>query len=120
MPHPIANAGVLNVLKFRANGAGVNLIEQRDHFAQPHLAIIEKEFGRKRVVEILVAKAEFAKAEQWVLRSFFRQWIYTRDGVTENARRVNKRIDAWVQRTSANSSTRLGGGRCDAPGSFAV
>ena len=44
MPHPIADPGVLNVLEFRANGAGVNLIEQRDHFAQGHLATVEKEF----------------------------------------------------------------------------
>jgi len=120
VPHPIANASVLNVLKFRANGAGVNLIEQRDHFAQPHLTIIEKEFGRNRVVEILVAKSEFAQAEQWVLRPFFRQWIYARDGVTENAIGVNERIDARLQRTFAQFTPRFGGYRFNCRAIFAV
>ena len=44
VPYPVANTGVLDVLKFGANRAGVNLIEKRDHLPQRHLAIVEKEF----------------------------------------------------------------------------
>ena len=59
--HPIADARVLDVLKFRADGVGINLLEQRDHLAQRHFLIVEKEFRRDLEIEILLAETEFAQ-----------------------------------------------------------
>jgi hypothetical protein len=52
----------LDVLKLRANRIGINAFQQRDHFAQGHLATVEKEFGRDLEVEVLFAEAELAQA----------------------------------------------------------
>ena len=44
MSHPITDPRVLNVLKLSSDRTGIDAIEQRDHFAQRHLPIIEKKF----------------------------------------------------------------------------
>ena len=44
MPHPVTDAGVLNVHELGANRVGINLLQPRDHLAQRHLFVVEEEF----------------------------------------------------------------------------
>src|SRR5438034_9474299 len=72
------------------------------------------------MVQVLIAKAEFAQGEQRVLRPFFRQWIHPRIGVTENAIGINESIDARLQRTFAQIASRFCWGDCDGRAILAV
>ena len=45
VPHPVADARVLDVHELGADGAGINLLEARDHLAQRHLLVVEEELG---------------------------------------------------------------------------
>ena len=93
MANPVANARILNVHELGADRVGINAFERRDHLAQRHLAIVEKEFGRDLQIEILLAEAELAQTEQRIFRPLFRQRIDPRNGVPERAIGVNETID---------------------------
>ncbi len=107
---PIANARVLNVLKLGADRVRINAFERRDHFAQRHLAIVQKELGRDLHIEVLLAEAQFAQTQQRILRPLFRERIETRDGVPEGPIGIDQPIDPRLKRALANLRTRLG--RC--------
>jgi hypothetical protein len=51
-PHPLANARVLDMHEFRADGVGINPLEAGDHFAQSHRPIVEEKFRRNAKIEI--------------------------------------------------------------------
>src|SRR5207302_1832862 len=72
------------------------------------------------IVEVLIAKAEFAQGEKRILRPFFRQGIHPRDGVTENAIGINERIDARLQRTFPQIASHLHWCGSDGSAIFAV
>ena len=102
VPDPVADARVLDVLKFRADRIGVNAFEQRDHFAQRHLAAVEKEFGRHLEVEVLLAEAELAQAQERILRTLVGQRIEPGNGVPERAVGVDESIHSRLKRTLAD------------------
>ena len=45
VPHPVADARVLDVHELGADGAGINFLEARDHRAQRRLLVVEEELG---------------------------------------------------------------------------
>ncbi len=94
VPHPVANARVLDVHELGADRLRVNGFEARDHFAQRHAGAIEEELRGNREIEILLAKAEFAQSEERILRALFGQRIQLRDGVAERAVGIDEAIDA--------------------------
>src|SRR5436190_2193422 len=51
-PHPLANARVLDMHEFRADGFGINSLETGDHFAQGHWPIVEEKFRRNAKIKI--------------------------------------------------------------------
>ncbi len=112
--HPIPNARILDVLKFGADRVGINLLEPRDHFAQRHLFVIEKELGGDLEIEILLAETEFAQTEERIFRSLVGQRIDPRDGVSERAISVNQTVDPRLERTLARACDRGCGDRCSA------
>jgi hypothetical protein len=99
VPDPVADARVLDVLKFRADRIGINIFEQRDHVAQRHLAAVEKEFRGNLEVEVLFAKSKLAQTEERILRTFVGQRIEPGDGVPEGAVSVDEPIDSRLERT---------------------
>ena len=98
---PVADARILDVLKLGADRVGVNAFERRDHFAQGHLSVVEKEFGRDLQIEVLLAEAELAQTQERIFRSLVGQRIHPRDRVPEGAISVNQTIDAGLQRDSS-------------------
>ena len=117
VPHPIPDARILDVLKFGADRVGINLLEPRDHLAQRHLFVIEKEFGGDLEIEILLAETELAQREKRVFRPLVGQRIDPRDGVSERAIGVNQTVDARLERSSR---ARLRRGRGDGCGAISL
>ena len=91
--HPVANPRILNVHEFRADRIRVNFCQARNHFAQRHLLAVGKKFRSDAKIEVLLAKTELAQRQQPILRSFFREWIYAGDCMTERAISVNQTVD---------------------------
>ena len=106
MPDPVSNARILNVLKFGADRIGVDAFERREHLAQRHHFVIEEKFRRDLEIEILLAKAKFAEAQQRIFRTLLGEWIDPRDRVPERAIRINKPVHARLERTFANLGRR--------------
>src|SRR6266700_3615652 len=106
VPHPVANAGVLNVHEFGADRARVNFLEQRNHLAQRHLLVVEEKFGSDLEIEVFFAETELAQSEQRILGSLLRQGIYSRDRVTKRAISVNECVDARLQGAFATLDAR--------------
>jgi hypothetical protein len=64
--HPIPHPRVLDVLELGADRVRIDALERGDHLAQRHLLVIEEELRGDAQVEILVAEAELAQAEERV------------------------------------------------------
>src|SRR5437588_12259914 len=109
MPDPIAHPRILDVLKFGADGIRVDVFEQRDHLAQRHLAVVEKEFRRNLETEVLLAETKFTQTQERILRALLRQRIEPRAGVAERAVSVNEPVDSRLERTFADFARRMRG-----------
>ena len=109
MPDPIAHPRVLDVLKLRADRIGIDAFEERDHFAQRHLAAVEKEFRRDLETEVLLAETKFAQTQERIFRALLRQRIKARDRVAERAVCIDESVDPCLERTFANFPRRMRG-----------
>ena len=94
MPHPVADARVLDVHELGADRVGVDALELRDHFAQPHRFAVEEKSRRNFAIEIGLAETKLAQIEQRIFGTLVGQRIQPRDGVTERLVSVNQPIDA--------------------------
>ena len=99
MTNPVPDSRVLDVLELGADRAGIDRLQRRDHFTQRHRLVIEEELGRNAQIEIFLAEAELAQAEQRIFRTLLGQRIYFRDGVTESAVSVDEAVHPRLQRT---------------------
>ena len=112
--HPIPDARILDVLKFRPDRVGINFLEPRDHLAQGHPFVVEKEFRRDLQIEVLLAEAKLAQGEERIFRPLVGQRIDPRDGVPERAIGVNQTVDTRLERTLARRPAPRAGRGCSA------
>ena len=108
LAQPVPHAGIRDVHELEADVLAENRLQFCAQVAQRHRRATEEIFRRHGEPEILLVEAEFAQAQQIVLRTLPRERVRLRDRVTERAVGIHEAVHARLERDIAIDLRRRG------------